>query len=88
MALAHVTDGCIEQVDNVLTFLQAIVLGFLQGVTQLVPVSSLGHSVILPQLLGWTDLVAAQSAAESYLRKTVTTHSASSLISTPRDPRC
>jgi undecaprenyl-diphosphatase len=38
----------------------------LQGVTELFPVSSLGHSVILPQLLGWTDVVAAQSARESY----------------------
>lgn len=49
-----------------LTFFQAIVLGVLQGVTELFPVSSLGHSVILPQLLGWTDVVAAQSAQESY----------------------
>jgi len=50
----------------VLSFFQAIVLGVLQGVTELFPVSSLGHSVILPQLLGWTDVVAAQSATESY----------------------
>jgi undecaprenyl-diphosphatase len=50
----------------VLTFVQAIVLGLLQGVTELFPISSLGHSVILPQLLGWTDVVAAQSATESY----------------------
>ena len=49
-----------------LTLVQAIVLGVLQGVTELFPVSSLGHSVILPQLLGWTDVVAAQSATESY----------------------
>jgi undecaprenyl-diphosphatase len=49
-----------------LTLTQAIVLGVLQGVTELFPVSSLGHSVILPQLLGWTDVVAAQSATESY----------------------
>jgi undecaprenyl-diphosphatase len=49
-----------------LTFLQSIVLGALQGVTELFPISSLGHSVILPQLLGWTDVVAAQSATESY----------------------
>ena len=49
-----------------LTFAQAIVLGILQGVTELFPVSSLGHSVILPQLLGWTDVVAAQSASESW----------------------
>ena len=49
-----------------LTFFQAIVLGALQGFTELFPVSSLGHSVILPQLLGWTGVVAAQSAQESY----------------------
>lgn len=49
-----------------LTYVQAIVLGALQGITELFPVSSLGHSVILPQLLGWTDVVAAQSAPESY----------------------
>jgi undecaprenyl-diphosphatase len=49
-----------------LTYFQAIVLGVLQGITELFPVSSLGHSVILPQLFGWTDVVAAQSAAESY----------------------
>ena len=49
-----------------LTLIQAIVLGVLQGITELFPISSLGHSVILPQLLGWTDVVAAQSAPESY----------------------
>jgi undecaprenyl-diphosphatase len=50
----------------VLTYFQAIVLGLLQGVTELFPVSSLGHSVILPQLIGWSGVVAAQSATESY----------------------
>jgi undecaprenyl-diphosphatase len=48
------------------TFLQAIVLGIVQGVTELFPISSLGHSVIMPALLGWNDLVAAQSADESF----------------------
>src|SRR4051794_31374021 len=32
---------------------QAAVLGLLQGVSELFPISSLGHSVILPQLFGW-----------------------------------
>ncbi len=36
-----------------MTYIQAIVIGLLQGVTELFPVSSLGHSVILPHLLGW-----------------------------------
>ena len=49
-----------------MTYFQAIFLGLLQGVTELFPVSSLGHTVILPKLLGWNDLVAAQSANESF----------------------
>ena len=32
---------------------QAIVLGLLQGFSELFPISSLGHSVVLPKLLGW-----------------------------------
>jgi undecaprenyl-diphosphatase len=35
---------------------QAIVLAVLQGVTELFPVSSLGHTVILPTLLGWGEI--------------------------------
>jgi undecaprenyl-diphosphatase len=36
-----------------LTMLEAAVLGLLQGVSELFPISSLGHSIILPALLGW-----------------------------------
>jgi undecaprenyl-diphosphatase len=36
-----------------ISYFQAAVLGLLQGVSELFPVSSLGHSVILPSLLGW-----------------------------------
>jgi len=32
---------------------QAIFMAILQGVTELFPVSSLGHAVVLPRLLGW-----------------------------------
>ena len=49
-----------------LTYFQAIFLGLLQGVTELFPISSLGHTVVLPKLLGWNNLVAAQSAPESF----------------------
>jgi len=37
----------------VISYWQAIVLGLLQGVSELFPISSLGHSVILARLLGW-----------------------------------
>ncbi len=36
-----------------ITPVQAIILGLLQGISELFPISSLGHSVILPRLLGW-----------------------------------
>jgi undecaprenyl-diphosphatase len=44
---------------------QAIVLGVLQGVTELFPVSSLGHTVLFPTLFGWHNIVAWQSQPES-----------------------
>jgi undecaprenyl-diphosphatase len=47
-------------------YFQAIVLGLLQGITELFPVSSLGHTVLLPKLLGWDAVVSAQSAPESF----------------------
>jgi undecaprenyl-diphosphatase len=36
-----------------MTAFQALFIALLQGVTELFPISSLGHSVVLPALLGW-----------------------------------
>jgi undecaprenyl-diphosphatase len=36
-----------------ISYPQAVLLGLLQGFSELFPISSLGHSVILPRLLGW-----------------------------------
>jgi undecaprenyl-diphosphatase len=44
---------------------QAIILGVLQGVTELFPISSLGHTVLFPTLFRWHNIVAWQSQAES-----------------------
>ncbi len=35
--------------------LQAILLGFIQGATEFIPVSSSGHLVLVPWLLGWSE---------------------------------
>jgi undecaprenyl-diphosphatase len=51
---------------STITYLQAIVLGVLQGATELFPISSLGHTVLFPTLFGWNGLVDAQSQSESF----------------------
>lgn len=50
-----------------LSYLQAVVIGALQGITELFPISSLGHSVLVPAWLGgsWRALVTQQAAGAS-----------------------
>ncbi len=65
-----------------LTYLQAIVIGVLQGVTELFPISSLGHSVLVPAWLGgsWKPLVEQEASPESpYLAFIVGLHVATAL---------
>jgi undecaprenyl-diphosphatase len=59
-----------------ISYFQAVVLGLLQGVSELFPVSSLGHSVILPKLLGW-DIQQNDSFFITFL---VATHFATALV--------
>src|SRR5487761_2140569 len=49
-----------------LTYVQAIIMGLLQGFSELFPVSSLGHSVLVPALFGWHNLVNSQASAQSF----------------------
>jgi undecaprenyl-diphosphatase len=63
-----------------ISYFQAIVIGLIQGVTELFPISSLGHSVLIPEWFGWHNVVAAQSADESfYLAFLVALHVATAL---------
>lgn len=59
-----------------ITYFQAIVLGLLQGVSELFPISSLGHSVILPRLFGW-DI---HQNDDFFLTFLVATHLATALV--------
>ena len=63
-------------VVSLISYPQAIVLGLLQGVTELFPVSSLGHSVILPQLLGWN----IHQNDQYFITFLVATHLATALV--------
>jgi undecaprenyl-diphosphatase len=54
-------------IGNPVAYLQAIVIALVQGVTELFPVSSLGHSVIVPAWFGgsWNTLVTQSAEANS-----------------------
>ncbi len=55
-------------------------LGILQGITELFPISSLGHTVIFPNLFGWHNIVKWQSQPESpWLAFVVALHVGSAL---------
>src|SRR4051794_20783002 len=68
-----------------LSYLQAVVIALVQGVTELFPVSSLGHSVLVPAWIGgdWQTLVTQSSQASSetsfYLAYIVALHVATAL---------
>jgi len=51
----------------VLSYLQAVVIGLTQGITELFPISSLGHSVLIPALIGgsWKALATQSSNGDS-----------------------
>ena len=59
-----------------ITYFQAAILGLLQGVSELFPVSSLGHSVILPSLFGWN----IHQNAPYFLTFLVALHLATALV--------
>jgi undecaprenyl-diphosphatase len=66
-----------------LTYLQAVVIGLLQGITELFPISSLGHVVLIPAWLGgsWGALVREESSSESpYLAFVVGLHLATAAV--------
>jgi undecaprenyl-diphosphatase len=59
-----------------ISYFQAIVLGLLQGVAEPFPVSSLGHAVILPRLLGWN----IHQNDDYFLAFLVATHLATAIV--------
>jgi undecaprenyl-diphosphatase len=59
-----------------ISYFQAVVLGLLQGFSELFPISSLGHSVVLPRVFGW-DIHQNDDYFLSFL---VATHCATALV--------
>jgi len=49
-----------------ITYLQAIIMGLLQGLTELFPISSLGHSVLIAWVLNWHGVLVDETKSESF----------------------
>jgi undecaprenyl-diphosphatase len=54
-----------------MTQLQAVIMAIVQGITELFPISSLAHAVLLPALLGWTNV---NESSDSFLPFLVVMH--------------
>ncbi|WP_018681584.1 undecaprenyl-diphosphate phosphatase [Actinokineospora enzanensis] len=59
-----------------LSYLEAIVVGAFQGVTELFPVSSLGHSILIPAIIGgrWAEDLSVSTPESPYLAFIVGLH--------------
>ncbi|WP_225077676.1 MULTISPECIES: undecaprenyl-diphosphate phosphatase [unclassified Streptomyces] len=66
---------------STLTYPEAVAIGLLQGVTELFPVSSLGHSILLPALLGghWARDLDVSAEGSPYLSVLIGMHLATAL---------
>jgi undecaprenyl-diphosphatase len=64
-----------------LTYAEAMVVGLIQGVTELFPVSSLGHNVLIPALIGgsWAQHLNVSAPESPYLAVIVGLHVATAL---------
>ena len=64
-----------------LTYLKAVVTGLVQGVTELFPVSSLGHNVLIPALIGgsWASTLNVSAPNSPYLAFIVGLHVATAI---------
>ena len=64
-----------------LTYLEAAVVGLIQGVSELFPVSSLGHNVLIPALIGgsWEQDLSVAKASSPYLAFIVGMHVATAI---------
>ena len=64
-----------------MTYPEAIVVGFIQGITELFPVSSLGHNVLIPALIGgsWAADLNVAASASPYLAFIVGMHVATAI---------
>ena len=61
------------------TYEQAIIIGLIQGLTELFPISSLGHAILIPAWIGGSFKQFISEENEAYLLITIAMHLASSV---------
>ena len=61
------------------TYGQAIITGFIQGITELFPISSLGHAILIPAWIGGSFKEFISEENKAYLLITIAMHLASSI---------
>ena len=61
------------------TYFQAIIVGFIQGITELFPISSLGHAILIPAWIGGSFREFISEENNAYLLITIAMHLASSI---------
>jgi undecaprenyl-diphosphatase len=70
-----------NSLDSIERYAEAVMLGLVQGVTELFPVSSLGHAVLIPAYIGgqWASDLSMTNANSPYLALIVALHVATAL---------
>jgi undecaprenyl-diphosphatase len=70
-----------NSLDSIEHYAEAVMLGLVQGVTELFPVSSLGHAVLIPAYIGgqWASDLSMTNANSPYLALIVALHVATAL---------
>ena len=61
------------------TYAQAVIIGFIQGITELFPISSLGHAILVPAWIGGSFAQFISEENKAYLLITIAMHLASSI---------
>jgi undecaprenyl-diphosphatase len=61
------------------TYGQAVIIGFIQGITELFPISSLGHAILIPAWLGGSFKEFISDENQTYLLISIAMHLASSV---------
>src|SRR5271157_5090805 len=75
-SMAHLTQTAPAVHPTHLTYAEAGIVGLLQGITELFPVSSLGHAVLIPAIIGgqWAQDLDVSKAESPYLAYIVGLH--------------